>query len=314
MSSVLITGGFGYIGGRVAHHLQCSGHTILLGTRQTSITPMWLLGTEVRKINWQDDIALERACHGVNVIIHAAGMNAQDCTKDPVAALEFNGMATARLARAASLAGVKLFIYLSTAHVYACPLVGIITEDSCPRNLHPYATSHLAGEQAALYVGHSGPIESVVLRLSNSVGAPMHKGVNCWSLLTNDLCRQAVERKQLTLNSAGSQQRDFVSLSEVCRIIDWFVSNERNHLQTNIFNVGAGVSSTLLDMAMAIQGRCEIVLGFRPDIILHSENDGGEDLVYRVEQLEKHGIQLDSDLTSELDNLLLFCMREFGTH
>ena len=33
----------------------------------------------------------------IDVIIHTAGMNSQDCANDPVAALEFNGVATTRL-------------------------------------------------------------------------------------------------------------------------------------------------------------------------------------------------------------------------
>ena len=60
------------------------------------------------------------ACLDVDVVVHAAGMNAKDCLADPVAA-HFNGVATARFAAAASKAGVEKFIYLSTIHVYASP-------------------------------------------------------------------------------------------------------------------------------------------------------------------------------------------------
>ena len=37
----------------------------------------------------------------MDTVVHLAGMNAQDSLSDPVAALEFNGLATARLLRAA---------------------------------------------------------------------------------------------------------------------------------------------------------------------------------------------------------------------
>ena len=77
-------------------------------------------------------------------------MNSQDCANDPVAALEFNGVATTRLVSAALSSGVKKFIYLSTAHIYSSPLVGKISEETYPKNFHPYATSHLAGEMAVL--------------------------------------------------------------------------------------------------------------------------------------------------------------------
>jgi UDP-glucose 4-epimerase len=147
---VLITGGFGFVGGRLATYLAQKGHHVILGSRITSISPAWLPHAEVIQIDWDDEVALEHICSQVDVVIHAAGMNTQDSTADPIAALAFNGLATARLVTAACWKGVQQFIYLSTAHVYANPLVGVITEESCPRNLHPYATSHLAGEQEVL--------------------------------------------------------------------------------------------------------------------------------------------------------------------
>ena len=134
---ILITGGFGFVGGRLAVHLAQAGHQVLIGSRNESNPPDWLPQAEVAQIKCNDDCFIESSWEGVDVIIHAAGMNAQDCAADPVAALDVNGVATARLVEAASRAGVKKFIYLSTAHIYASLLVGTITEETLPRN--PYA-------------------------------------------------------------------------------------------------------------------------------------------------------------------------------
>ena len=133
---------------------------------------------EVVRIKWNDESTLERICEGIDVIIHAAGMNARDCAADPLGAMNFNGLATKRLVEAASRSGVKKFIYLSTAHIYASPLVGNITEKTLPQNSHPYATSHLAGESAVLHANDCGIIRGLVIRLSNAYGAPTHKNVN----------------------------------------------------------------------------------------------------------------------------------------
>src|SRR3546814_20189177 len=103
-------------------------------------------------------------------------MNAQNCAANPVEALEFNGVATARLVQAAARVGIRRFIYLSTAHVYCAPLTGTITEDTCPRNLHPYATSHLAGENAVLRAVKAGEISGMVLRFLNVLGVQIGRG------------------------------------------------------------------------------------------------------------------------------------------
>lgn len=311
---VLISGGVGYIGGRLAVHLSRAGYKVVLGSRKPSKPPEWLPDAEMVQTKWNDQVELSRICRNVDVVIHAAGMNAQDCLVDPVAALDFNGFATARFVTAAAEVGVKKFIYLSTAHVYASPLAGTITEATRPRNLHPYATSHLAGENAALHAGHSGLIKSVVLRLSNAIGAPMHRDVNCWGLLTNDLCRQAVERKQMTLYRDGTQLRDFVAMSEVARIIEYFLRYKEKNPQTKVFNLGAGTSFKTFDIAEMLQKRCELVHGFKPDIVVKSIDTSGPSLNYRIAALEKHGIMIDPDLTLELDKLLRFCAYQFGTH
>lgn len=311
---ILITGGFGFVGGRVAVQLAQAGHQIVLGTRGENCSPYWYTPAEVVRTDWSDDSALEKMCCGVDVVIHAAGMNAQDCIVDPVAALEFNGLATARLVVAASRAGVKRFIYLSTAHVYSSPLAGIVTEESCPHNLHPYATSHLAGENAVLNASQCGKIEGVVLRLSNAFGAPVHTNVNCWMLLVNDLCRQAVQDMKMVLHSSGAQQRDFIAMTGVCRVVERLVVRDFDALRPGIFNLGSGMSQSVLGMALLIQRRCKLVLRFEPELQRPESvaDERHDEFEYRTDRLAKIGVEIDDDIITEVDNLLVFCNESFN--
>lgn len=311
---ILITGGFGFIGGRLGQYLRQNWHQIILGSRKASCPPEWLPNAEVAQIDWGDSRALKQICSRVDVVIQAAGMNAHDCASDPVAALEFNGLVTARLVDAASRVGVKRFIYLSTAHVYASPLVGTITEESCPRNLHPYATSHLAGEHAVLSAKQRGQIEGIVLRLSNAFGAPAHKAVNCWMLLVNDLCMQAVQTRKLVLQTSGLQQRDFIGMTEVCRVVEHLALGNSPSTQPCIFNVGSGVSQSVYAMAQSIQQRCAQVLGFEP-VLQRVEGAAVEQppkLAFRVENLAALGIKSDClENLAEIDSLLRFCQSTY---
>jgi UDP-glucose 4-epimerase len=311
---ILIAGGFGFVGGRLAVHLAQAGHQIVLGSRKASSPPAWLSQAEVVQINWDDVRALECCCSGVDLVIQAAGMNAQDCAADPVAALAFNGVATARLVAAACLAGVKRFIYLSTAHVYASPLEGTITEETCPRNLHPYATSHLAGENAVLSAGQRGLIQGIVVRLSNAFGAPMHKDVNCWMLLVNDLCRQAVETGKIALLSNGSQFRDFVPLEGVCDIVADLVELKNGGFGETL-NVGSGKAISVLAMAEFIQARCTALMRVYPDIErpVVTEDEASAMLTYETKKLTEIGLTIKVDIVREVDSLLQFCKANFAT-
>ena len=312
---ILITGGFGYIGGRIAQHLQEFGNNILLGSRYDGAPADWLPRAEVVQTEWSDGSLLEQICRGVDVVIHAAGMNAGDCAADPVAALECNGLFTARLVRAATSAGVKRFIYLSTAHVYGSPLAGIITEETCPGNLHPYTTSHLAGESVVLAANHNRNILGIVLRLSNAFGVPAHKDVNCWMLLVNDLCRQAVETGIMVLHSNGRQLRDFVSIDSVCSVVTSLITEERLVRINRIINIGSGKAISVIAMAETIQVRCSVILGYMPiiDRPTFEQGEVASVLEYKTQRLDELGLKLREDLISEIDALLQFCRANFTT-
>lgn len=310
---ILITGGFGFVGGRLAQHLQQLGHHVVLGSRRANSSPGWLLpGASVAVMDWENIEALKQSCDGADVVVHAAGMNAQECEADPPRALEVNGLNTARLLEAAISADVGRFVYLSTAHVYASPLTGTISESTCPHNLHPYATSHLAGENPVLRAGLEGLIQGLVVRLSNAFGAPAHKGVDCWRLLVNDLCKQSVETGQINLRSSGSQQRDFIAMTEVCLALERLCSSCIQIPQPGIVNLGSGVAQSVLGMAQLVQSRCKQVLGFEPELRRPPDMDEPhEELDYGTEKLVAMGIRVRADNDSEIDSLLTYCHAAF---
>jgi UDP-glucose 4-epimerase len=315
MVRVLIIGGFGFLGGRLAKHLFRTGYEVVLGTRNFRAPPACLPDAEVVAIRLDDFDKLVKIFDDVNVVIDAAGMNALECALDPAEALRVNGEVTKCLANAACQAGVEKFIYISTAHVYANPLIGTITEQTNPINLHPYATSHLCGEYAVLRMNQSGKMNAAVLRLSNVFGRPSDKSVNCWMLLVNELCKQAIEKNQLILKTSGMQQRNFIALSQFCWVVEQFLTNSTSFGPTGIYNVGTVKSYSILEVAKLIQKRCFEVLGYKP--ILKIANDApiplNTQLTYSVDKLSALGIKFNQfDFVAEIDDLLQFCKREFS--
>lgn len=310
---ILVTGAFGYVGGRVAHALNEAGHTVLLGTRQDAAPPEWLPRAHVVRLHWHDRAALEESCRGIDAVVHAAGMNAQDCATDPVAALEFNGVATARLVAAAVRAGVKRVVYFSTAHVYASSLEGTITEQTCPTNLHPYATSHLAGEQAVLQAAQHGAIHGTVFRLSNAFGAPMGHGPNCWMLLVNDLCRQAVTTGELVLRTAGLQVRDFVTLEDVARAVLHVLPVGSDSPGDGLFNLGGGDVRSILSMTKSVADRWKSLTGQSLPIVRPAPvGPAPAALTYSSDKLLGTGFSLSSRWSQEIDATLSLCRSVFA--
>ncbi len=315
MRRILISGGFGYLGGRLAQFLAShENYEILLGTRRQLSHPLWLPNANVVQTPWDSLPGLEKTCFDVDVIVHLAGMNAQDCAADSAMALEVNAVATARLVQAAIRQKVKRFIYMSTVHVYGSPLTGVTTEETKPTPIHPYAFSHRAGEDVVRASHASGEIEGIVIRLSNAYGPPADKSANCWMLLVNDLCRQAATSGKLILHSAGLQRRDFISLHDVVRGIKHLIELPSDKCGSGLFNLGGEAPYRVIDVAELIAARCEAVLGFKPEIG-RPEPKPGEDsleLNFQIDKLKETGFCLSCDAASEIDVTLKFCHEAFG--
>lgn len=315
---ILITGGFGFLGGRLGQYMSASTeHEVCLASRSSEAAP-WLPGARVAQVDWQSDGALEALCEGVDVVAHLAGLNAQDCAADPVLAYEFNAAATARLVRAASRSRVRRLLYLSSAHVYGSPLHGTITETSCAMPVHPYATSHRSGEDAVRTAHLGREIEGISVRLSNAFGAPAHPAVNCWMLLTNDLCRQAVEHGGMVLQSSGMQRRDFVPIEYVCGALTHLLEAPSEQISDGLFNIGGSWAPTVLEMAQRIAGRVKIAMGSEPDIQRKLDPNASAtlDLNYRCEKFSALGFQTNPKdlIDKELDTLIRFCLDHYRNH
>lgn len=306
---ILITGGFGYVGSRIAQVLAQSPDTeIVLGSRLPRAVPAWLPQASVVATPWHDLGKLKKICVDIDIVLHLAAMNEIDALLDPVGALEINGVHSVRLLEAAQAEGVASFFYLSTAHVYGAPLCGTINEATLPRPRHPYATSHRAAEDAVLAAHDSGKIAGIVLRLSNSFGAPVHAGVDRWTLLINDLCRQAVKNKVLSLRSSGLQRRDFVTLHDVSRAFEHLLTLPKDKIGDGLFNIGGQWTPRIIDVAKLVQERCGVVLGYTPELTYpQGSGEVSLELTYSIEKLLDTGFVLTGDAQIEIDATLRFC-------
>lgn len=312
---ILITGATGYLGSRLSLFLsEQANFEVFTGSRELNTDGAWLPNIKTRKTDWDDPHSLYLATSDIDMVIHLAGMNAQDCAIDPTAALEVNALATARLLQAAIQQKVKRFVYFSTAHVYDSPLSGEISEASCPLNLHPYATSHRAGEDVVLAAQQRGDMEGIVIRLSNVFGPPVNRNANCWMLLVNDLCRQAIIKGKLTVHSSGMQRRDFVTLHDVERAVLHLLNISAEIIGNGIFNIGGVWAPRIIDMAVLVKERSTKIFGFTPEIMSQNVKLGekNKELEYRIDKLINSGFKITGKPETEIDATLNFCKENMG--
>jgi UDP-glucose 4-epimerase len=307
---VLLTGGFGNLGGRVAAALHNQGDwDIRLASRSHTLAPAWAPLAEVIHLDVLNAADIAQSCKGVSAVVHLAALNDRQAAYDPELAEAVSGRGTHALINAAIENHVQRFIFMSTAHVYSSPLQGVITESTLTTNQHPYATSHISGERAVAERHDREQFLGIRLRCANGFGYPMSPDVDIWHTLVYDLCKQVVATHKMTLRSSGLQQRNFIAVSDICAAILHFLQLDATRVADGLFNLGGLTSTTVLEMATVVAERARAVLGITATI--ERPNPSSDEpinaLDFRINKLAETGFVPKNLVNEEIDRLLLVC-------
>src|SRR5678816_1205965 len=173
-SSVLVTGGAGYIGSHTLLQLTSRGENVVVlddlstGFRQAVRDVPLVVG------NVGDRALVDRvlAEHDVDTIIHfAAHVIVPESVSNPLKYYGNNTCSTRSLIEAATHANVKHFVFSSTAAVYGMPSAGVASEETPTAPINPYGTSKLMSEWMLRDVSAATPLRHVALRYFNVAGS-----------------------------------------------------------------------------------------------------------------------------------------------
>jgi UDP-glucose 4-epimerase len=274
----LVTGGSGYLAQALGRFLIAQNETVTLASRNVITNLMEIPGCRNIQIDFADDCSISSALDDIDVVIHCAGINASDSLKNPTLAEQVNSKNTLRIIEQAQ-GRVKTFVYISTIHVYSDNLCGEITESSETVNEHPYALSHRNGEMHVRKFAHLFPEGAFSVRLANTFGIPINTESSGWDLVINDLCRQAVQKNKIQLNSNPSIARNFLPIDIASAGIYELVLKRDVYKSIRVFNLGADQNMTLGEVSNLISKACLELFGLNikpeypsPTIILQDDS------------------------------------------
>jgi UDP-glucose 4-epimerase len=312
--TILITGGLGYVGSYLAKHLSNhSQYKVILSSRKLETLPKELINCSFVQINNScSSETLVAKLENVDIVIHLAALNEIDCLQKPDEAILVNVLGLHRILNASIEARVKKFIYFSTAHVYCSPLQGQISEKNQTQPQHPYAITHRAAEDYVVAATLQNKIEGVVFRLSNSIGAPIHAGINRWTLLVNDLCKQIAETKKIHLKTNGVQLRNFITMNDLSRAISHFCNFDKVDHSFPVYNLGGPSNMSVYDMAKKVSIVCKKKYGFTPAISKLEYIEPTFELNYDSTKLGNTGFIWNNDIDKEIEETLSIAFKFFN--
>ncbi|MFM1816838.1 MAG: hypothetical protein RLZ98_3533 [Pseudomonadota bacterium] len=173
--TVLVTGGAGYIGSHVVHELVDAGlAVVVLDDLSTGFAWAVPVGARLVVGDVADTMLLRELHkeHGITAIVHMAGsVVVPDSVRDPLGYYLNNTVKSRALMAFAVEAGVKHFIFSSTAAVYGTPARVPVDESAELKPLSPYGTSKLMTELMLADAAKAHPLDFVILRYFNVAGA-----------------------------------------------------------------------------------------------------------------------------------------------
>src|SRR4051794_38930791 len=186
---VLVTGGAGYIGSHVVQALAGRGHEPVvlddLSTGHRDAIPEALLVVgDCGDAATLDGVLAE---HRPDAVMHfAARKSVEESVADPARYYDHNVATTITLVRAMDRAGVRRFVYSSSAAVYGVPERLPVDEDAPLRPLNPYGETKRTVETMLDWLGRAGRLDYAALRYFNAAGAADDgsRGED-WSAATN---------------------------------------------------------------------------------------------------------------------------------
>ncbi|QCW02493.1 NAD-dependent epimerase/dehydratase family protein [Natrinema pallidum] len=246
-STVLVTGGAGFIGSHLVEALAPHNEVRVLDDFTTGDRAHLPDDVTVVEGDVRDPIALQKAARGVEVIFHhAALVSVTQSVDDPRRSNRTNLEASLLVLEQARQEDARVVV-ASSAAVYGHPETLPVPETASTTPTSPYGVQKLAVDQyARLYEDLYG-LETVALRYFNVYG-PRQRGP--YSGVISTFLEQARADEPITVEGDGRQSRDFVHVSDVVR------ANLRAATTDAIgeaYNIGTGQRTTILDLAETIR-------------------------------------------------------------
>lgn len=269
----LITGGAGYIGAHVVRAMLLAGEEVVvlddLSTGNADRVPQ---GVPLVVGSVLDRRVLDEtfARHRITGVVHLAGKKqVGESVEKPLHYYEENVGGLTVLLQAVAAAGVRTFLFSSSASVYGMPDVDLVTEDTPCLPLSPYGETKLAGEWLVRAAGKAHGVSTACLRYFNVAGAAAPELADTGVFNLVPMIFERFDRGEGARvfgddypTPDGTCVRDYIHVADLAdahvvaarKLVEWSARGEFRDLTVNIGR-GEGVSvREMVDLVNEVTG------------------------------------------------------------
>jgi UDP-glucose 4-epimerase len=297
-ATILVTGGAGYIGSHVVLQLRARGERVVVlddlsrGFRQAVLDTPLVVG----QVGDRETVLATLREHGVDTVMHFAAFTiVPESVREPLKYYGNNTCSTRSLLESCREAGVKHFVFSSTAAVYGIPADGMAAESTPTAPINPYGTSKLMSEWMLRDLSAASSLRHVALRYFNVAGSDSQCRVGQATpkatLLTKVACEAAVgKRPNVSIYGTdyptpdGTGVRDYIHVEDLATAHLNALDYLRGGGPSTVLNVGYGHGYSVREVLQSV----ERVSGERLAVIEEPRRAGDPPaLVARAERIRR---------------------------
>lgn len=241
---VLVTGSSGQLGSYLCELLMRKHDVVGFDVRNQPyavLKPSSVVG-DIRR---PED--MRKALAGVDAVVHSAAQVSVDrSVEDPLTDAGVNVMGTVNALHESAKAGVRKFVYVSSAAIFGRPRYVPIDEEHPTHPMSNYGVSKLAGEKYVLAYADMSRMEVVSVRPFNFYSIRADPQSPYSGVMTKFASRLRGGLPPI-IEGDGLQTRDFIHARDVSEMISLVL--EKDGLGGHVLNCGSGVSTSILDLA-----------------------------------------------------------------
>ena len=256
MGKLLITGGAGFIGSRLANIASNKGWDVtvldILSTGlQSNADSLQSKGIEVNIGDIRDKSLVASLVAKSTAVVHlAAQVSVPLSVENPEETMEINVQGTQNVIDSCLANGVTRLVVASSAAVYGEAETLPLKEEAAGDLLSPYAESKWANEQQIIEARSNG-LQASCLRFFNVYGAGQRPDGAYAAVIPKfaDMMAQGIAPR---INGDGGQTRDFVHVDDVCNAIITLIEGDWKAESHHVYNVATETKISLLDLVSVI--------------------------------------------------------------